>query len=53
MVGVWAGCIALGTLNQIAKQTNAGTIAANTAKQSADTGTGRVGLASFSLSQSL
>jgi hypothetical protein len=36
LVGVWAAWIALGTLDQIAVQTNAGTIAANAAMKSAD-----------------
>jgi hypothetical protein len=36
LVGVWAACIALSTLDRIAVQTSAGTIAANAAMKSAD-----------------
>ena len=39
LVGIWAARIAIGTLDQIAEQTRAGTIAANAAKQGADTAT--------------
>ncbi|MGD0671951.1 MAG: hypothetical protein ABSB13_07730 [Candidatus Binatus sp.] len=36
LVGIWAACIALGTLDQIATQTSAATTAANAAMKSAD-----------------
>ena len=36
LVGIWTSYIALGTLAQIAEQTNSGTIAANAAMKSAD-----------------